>query len=32
MGDNGRKAVLEQYNWATQEKILFDMYDKVLKQ
>lgn len=32
MGDNGRKAVQDQYNWSSQERILFDMYDKVLKQ
>jgi glycosyltransferase involved in cell wall biosynthesis len=30
MGDNGRKAVQEQYNWTSQESILFGMYDKVL--
>lgn len=30
MGDNGRKAVQEQYNWTPQEKILFKMYKKVL--
>lgn len=30
MGDNGRKAVQEQYNWSSQENFLFDMYDKVL--
>lgn len=32
MGDNGRKAVHDQYNWTSQESILFDMYDKVLRQ
>lgn len=30
-GLNGRKAVVQEFNWATQEKILFEMYDKVLK-
>lgn len=31
MGDNGIKAVQEKYNWSTQEKILFEMYDKLLQ-
>ena len=26
MGENGRKAVLEKYNWQTQEKILLELY------
>lgn len=26
MGDNGRRAVIEKYNWNTQEKILLEMY------
>lgn len=30
-GENGRKAVEEKYNWGMQEKILFEMYDKILK-
>ncbi len=30
MGDNGRKAVKEKYCWQTQEKTLFEMYEKVL--
>lgn len=30
MGDNGRKAVQKQFNWSSQEGILFGMYDKVL--
>lgn len=30
MGDNGRKAVREKYCWQTQEKTLFEMYEKVL--
>ena len=32
MGDNGVKITSEHYNWSSQEKILFDMYDKVLNQ
>lgn len=32
MGDNGRKAVQEQYNWSSQEEILFNMYDNILAQ
>lgn len=31
MGNNGRRAVEEAYNWSTQEVILFNMYDDVLK-
>ena len=30
MGNNGRKAVKEQYCWQTQETTLFEMYEKVL--
>lgn len=30
MGENGQKAAREIYNWATQEAILFDMYENVL--
>lgn len=29
MGENGRRAVKEKYNWATQEQILFDLYDSL---
>jgi len=29
MGDNGRRAVMEKYNWNTQEKILLGMYKKL---
>ena len=29
MGDNGRKAVCEYYNWSSQEKILFDVYESI---
>ena len=31
MGENGRKAVLAKFNWATQEKVLFDFYEKLIK-
>lgn len=30
MGDNGQKAAKEHFNWATQEDILFEMYEKLL--
>lgn len=30
MGENGRKAVFEKYNWGTQEKILIRLYDDLL--
>lgn len=30
MGQNGRKAVLEQYNWAIEEKKLLQFYEKIL--
>ena len=29
MGGNGRRAVMEKYNWTTQEKILLEMYKKL---
>lgn len=29
-GDNGRLAVQEKYSWATQEPILYKMYDRVI--
>lgn len=29
LGDNGRRAVKEKYCWQTQEKTLFDMYNKL---
>jgi len=29
MGENGKRAVLEKYNWGTQEKVLLDMYEKI---
>ena len=31
LGDNGKKAVKEKYNWQIQEKILFEMYDNLLQ-
>lgn len=30
MGDNGKRAVKEKYNWSEQEKVLFDVYEKIL--
>ncbi|MBQ7489492.1 MAG: glycosyltransferase family 4 protein [Bacteroidales bacterium] len=30
MGENGHKAVLEKYNWGTQEKILLELYNSLL--
>jgi len=30
MGKNGKEAVKKEFNWETQEKTLFEMYDKVL--
>lgn len=30
MGENGRRAVEQVYNWATQEKILLDLYKSLL--
>ena len=30
MGENGRKAVENIYNWATQEKELFNLYDNII--
>ncbi len=29
MGENGRKAVIEKYNWNTQEKVLIDLYKRL---
>lgn len=29
MGENGRKAVEKEFNWATQEKVLLEMYDNL---
>lgn len=30
MGENGRKAVLEKYNWNNEESKLFNFYEKIL--
>ncbi len=30
MGENGRKAVFEKYNWENEEKKLIDLYEKIL--
>ena len=30
LGDNAKEAVRVEYNWDTQEKVLFDMYNKLL--
>lgn len=29
MGQNGKKAVLEKYNWGVEEKKLFEVYEKI---
>lgn len=31
MGENGRKAVIERYNWGIEEKKLLSLYDKLCK-
>jgi hypothetical protein len=31
MGRNGRKAVLERYNWPNEERKLLGFYERVLK-
>ncbi len=31
MGENGHRAVLEKYNWAVEEKKLFQLYEDLLK-
>lgn len=31
MGDNARKAAEQEFNWGEQEKILYDIYDNLLK-
>ena len=31
MGENGKKAVLEKYNWDTEKKKLLKVYQKILK-
>ena len=32
MGENGRKAVLEKYNWENESKKLLQVYEKLIKQ
>jgi hypothetical protein len=29
MGQNGKKAVLEKYNWEVEEKKLFELYENL---
>lgn len=31
MGQNGKKAVLEKYNWQVEEKKLFEVYEELIK-
>jgi glycosyltransferase involved in cell wall biosynthesis len=31
MGENGRRAVLEKYNWEKESRKLLQIYDTVLK-
>ncbi len=31
MGQNGKKAVIEKYNWGVEEKKLFKVYEKISK-
>lgn len=31
LGENGRRAVLDRYNWAVEEKKLFQLYEYILK-
>ena len=31
MGQNGKKAVLEKYNWQVEEKKLFEIYKELIK-
>jgi len=30
MGENGRRAVIEKYNWNTQEKVLLELYESLI--
>jgi len=32
MGENGRKAVLEKYNWENESKKLLKVYEELIKQ
>ncbi|TKI69894.1 glycosyltransferase family 4 protein [Sulfurimonas crateris] len=31
MGQNGKKAVIEKYNWSVEEKKLFEVYEELIK-
>ena len=31
MGENGRQAVAERYNWQQEEQVLFDLYEKMIR-
>jgi len=31
MGQNGKKAVLEKYNWSVEEVKLFNVYDRLIE-
>jgi len=31
MGENGRRAVLEEFNWGIEEKKLLGLYEKVAR-
>jgi len=31
MGKNGKKAVLEKYNWQVEEMKLFEVYEEIIK-
>jgi len=31
MGENGKKTILEKYNWSIEEKKLFRAYNELLK-
>ena len=31
MGRNGRDAIKEHFNWSIDEKVLYDLYDDILK-
>ena len=30
MGQNGKKAVIEKYNWGVEENKLFEVYDNII--
>ena len=31
MGENGRRAVKEEFNWGVEEKMLFQLYEGLLR-